>query len=218
MGPEESRPGPEEGRNALRSDDDTSRSLLIRARSNDQEAWRRLVDLYSPLVAHWCQQWGVSTADMPDLVQEVFSAVAPGLATFRHERPGGTFRGWLRAIAQNKVRDHFRRGCCGAEGGTEALIRLQEVPVEGDLPDATDGDGGADTDSPAEVAALYRRALEQVRCQFEERTWLAFWKVAVEDRSPAEVADELGLTQNGVRQAKSRVLRRLKEELGELIA
>ncbi len=200
----------------MRSEDTTSRSLLIRARSNDQDAWRRLVDLYSPLVAHWCQQWGVSPGDVPDLVQEVFSAVAPGLAAFQHDRPGGTFRGWLRAIAQNKVRDHFRRGCGGAEGGTEALIRLREVPVEGGVPDATDC--GADPDPAAEVAALYRRALEQVRCQFEERTWLAFWKVAVEDRSPADVADELGLTQNGVRQAKSRVLRRLKEELGELIA
>ncbi|MHB1559889.1 MAG: RNA polymerase sigma factor [Isosphaeraceae bacterium] len=173
----------------MRSHHDTSRSLLIRARSNDQEAWRRLVDLYSPLVAHWCQHWGASPADVPDLVQEVFAAVAPGLATFRHERPGGTFRGWLRGIAQNKVRDHFRRGCGSAEGGTEALIRLQEVPVEGGVPDATDC--GADTN--AEVAALYRRALEQVRCQFEERTGLAFWKVAVEDRSPADVADELGL-------------------------
>lgn len=172
------------------------------------------MDLYSPLVAHWFQHWGVAPADVPDLVQEVFATVAPGLATFRHERPGGTFRGWLRGIAQNKVRDHFRRGCGSAEGGTEALIRLQEVPVEGGVPDSTDS--GADTN--AEVAALYRRALEQVRCQFEERTWLAFWKVAVEDRSPADVADELGLSPNGVRQAKSRVLRRLKEELGELIA
>lgn len=194
----------------MRSEDPTSRSLLVRARSNDQEAWRRLVDLYSPLVAHWCQRWGAAPGDVPDLVQEVFAAVAPGLSTFRHDRPGGTFRGWLRGIARNKVRDYFRRGRGDAEGGTEALIRLREVPVEGDRTD--------DTDTDTEVAALYRRALEQVRCRFEERTWLAFWKVAMEDRSAAEVAAELGLSQNGVRQAKARVLRRIKEELGELIA
>ena len=57
-----------------------------------------------------------------------------------------------------------------------------------------------------------------VRDQFEERTWRAFWRVAVEDRSPSEVAEELGITANAVRQAKSRVLRRLREEMGELIA
>ncbi len=61
-------------------------------------------------------------------------------------------------------------------------------------------------------------ALEQVRLQFEERTWQAFWKVAMEDRPAADVAAELGLSVTSVRQAKSRVLRRLKEELGELIA
>lgn len=57
-----------------------------------------------------------------------------------------------------------------------------------------------------------------VRSQFEDRTWKAFWRVVIEDRSPAEVAAEMGITANAVRQAKSRVLRRLKEEMGELIA
>ena len=57
-----------------------------------------------------------------------------------------------------------------------------------------------------------------VRHEFEERTWKAFWQVTVEDRSPAEVAAAMGISANAVRQAKSRVLRRLKEEMGELIA
>jgi RNA polymerase sigma-70 factor (ECF subfamily) len=60
--------------------------------------------------------------------------------------------------------------------------------------------------------------LRQVQHQFEDRTWTAFWRVTVENRLPAEVACELGITANAVRQAKSRVLRRLKEEMGELIA
>ena len=88
----------------LGSDDTTSRSLLLRVRANDQEAWRRLVDLYSPLVAHWCRQWGASADDLADLVQEVFAAVSPGLATYRPDRPGATFRGWLRGVARNKLR------------------------------------------------------------------------------------------------------------------
>jgi RNA polymerase sigma-70 factor (ECF subfamily) len=74
------------------------------------------------------------------------------------------------------------------------------------------------SEGPAELTALYHRALSQVRSQFEERTWTTFWRVAVEGRSPAEVAAQMGMTPTAVRQAKSRVLRRLKEELGELIA
>jgi RNA polymerase sigma-70 factor (ECF subfamily) len=205
-------PGPIEEADHLGSEDATSRSLLRRASANDPDAWQRLVSLYSPLVIHWCRQRGVPQDDLPDLVQDVFAAVASGLAAFQHNRPGGTFRGWLRGIAQHKLGDHFRRGRACAEGGSEALNRLREVPVEDDVPDLSDAD------NDAEVAALYRRAVEQVRIQFEERTWQAFWKVAMEDRSPSDVASELGISSNNVRQAKSRVLRRLKEELGELIA
>lgn len=193
------------------SHDPTSKSLLVRVKANDQDAWRRLVNLYSPLVAHWCRRWGTPPDDVADLVQEVFAAVAPALGSFRKDRPGATFRGWLRGIARHKFLDHSRRNLISAEGGSEAMARLHSVPFEDESPDR-------DAESDAEVAGLYRRALELVRVEFEERTWQAFWRVAMEDHKTAEVAADLGITANGVRQAKSRVLRRLKEELGELIA
>ena len=194
----------------MESHDATSRSLLLRVKSNDQDAWQRLVGLYSPLVEYWCRQGGVQGDDLQDVAQDVFAAVAAGLKTYRQDGPGASFRGWLRGIARHKLRDHFRRGPSRAEGGTEALLRLREVPAEDEAPDLSEGDG--------EVASLYRRALDQVRGQFEERTWQAFWRVAMDEHSPADVAAELGISPNSVRQAKSRVLRRLKEELGELIA
>ena len=53
---------------------------------------------------------------------------------------------------------------------------------------------------------------------FEERTWTAFWRVTIDNRSTADVAAELGISANAVRLAKSHVLRRLREEMGELIA
>ena len=68
-----------------------------------------------------------------------------------------------------------------------------------------------------EIGRLYHRALEQVRCEFEERTWQAFWLTVVEGRSPAALLAELGTSEMNIRQAKSRVLRRLKQEVGDLI-
>ena len=65
---------------------------------------------------------------------------------------------------------------------------------------------------------MYRRALEMVRNEFEARTWRAFWRVTVEERPPAEFAAEMGVSPNAVREVTSRVLRRLREERGELIA
>jgi RNA polymerase sigma-70 factor (ECF subfamily) len=64
---------------------------------------------------------------------------------------------------------------------------------------------------------LYLRALEQVRGHFDERTWQAFWLTAIDGRSPTDLAGELGMTAGNIRQAKSRVLRRIRQELGDLL-
>jgi RNA polymerase sigma-70 factor (ECF subfamily) len=71
---------------------------------------------------------------------------------------------------------------------------------------------------PAEAEAirrLYLRGLDLIRTEFEERTWQCFWRTAVEGRAPREVAVELSMSPGAVRVAKSRVLRRLREELGD---
>jgi RNA polymerase sigma-70 factor, ECF subfamily len=189
--------------------DTTPLSLLERARHKDPKAWRQLVELYRPLVLFWCTRGGVSAADAEDVAQEVFAAAAAGLDRFRHDRPGDTFRGWLRAIARNQVLLHFRRGQGRpqAEGGSGAWLRLQNVADP--LP-------GPEEESHV-VSELYRRAVEQVRSEFEERTWQAFWLTAIEGRSPAALAGEMGMTPAAIRQAKCRVLRRLKCEMGDLL-
>jgi len=191
-------------------DSPTSLTLLDRARREDQEAWQRLVYLYGPLVAHWCRRWGGQDADADDLRQDVFQAVAAALGSFRRDRPGDTFRGWLRVIAHRKFLDQCRRRQrqLAGEGGTDAHLRLQHVP-EAAEPD--------EADAPEEVQRLYHRALELVRSEFEGRTWQAFWRCAVDGRAPAQVGQEMGMTPAAVRQAKSRVLRRLKEEMGGLL-
>jgi RNA polymerase sigma-70 factor (ECF subfamily) len=68
-----------------------------------------------------------------------------------------------------------------------------------------------------EVNLLYRRALELMVRDFEPKTWKAFWGVVVEGRRAAEVAADLGMTENAVYLAKARVLARLREEFQDLI-
>jgi RNA polymerase sigma-70 factor (ECF subfamily) len=131
------------------------------------------------------------------------------VASFRKERAGDTFRGWLRRITQNKLRDHFRR--LGREipgvGGSSAQQRLAQLPEiedSSEAPVADDGERG-----------LFGRALNLIRGEFEERTWVAFWRTAVEGRPTADVAADLGMSPGAVRVAKSRVLHRLREALGD---
>jgi RNA polymerase sigma-70 factor (ECF subfamily) len=188
----------------------TSLSLLERARANDGDAWSRVVSLYRPLVRFWCSRAGLRTEDAEDVCQEVFAAAAAHLAGFRRDRPGDTFRGWLKVITRNAVLAHHRRNGDRprAEGGSEALGRLQDV---------ADPLAGSGAEEEAEAGLLFPRAVEQVRGEFEERTWRAFWLTVVEDRSPAALEAELGMTAAAIRQAKSRVLRRLREEVGDLL-
>jgi len=189
----------------------TPLSLLERVRTRDPEAWCRLVQLYQPLVRAWCTRGGVDATDAEDVAQEVFAAASAALDHFHRDRPGDTFRGWLRAITRNQILLLHRHNCgrTQATGGSDAWQDLQAVA------DPLPGPGEEES---VEVGELYLRALELVRAEFEELTWRAFWLTVVEDREPAALTQELNMTTNNIRQAKSRVLRRLRQEVGDLLA
>jgi len=200
-----------DGRPAEAPAEGTSASLIFRVQADEPEAWERLVDLYSPLVYRWCRAAGIQADDAADVVQEVFAAVAGHVRDFRRDRPGDSFRAWLRTIARNKINDHFRRlrGRAQAEGGTEALQRMAGLPDP--LSESPDGDDqGHDEDF------LTRRAVEIVRGEVEDRTWQAFCRVAVNGQDTAQVAADLGMQVAAVYEAKYRVRRRIREVLESL--
>ncbi|MDA1050669.1 MAG: sigma-70 family RNA polymerase sigma factor [Planctomycetota bacterium] len=186
----------------------TSPTLVGRVQANEAAAWQRLVDLYGPLIYSWAGRGGLADEDAADVMQEVFAAVAKAIRRF-DPAARGRFRGWLWTITRNKIRDHHRRLVDEPEGrgGDTALRELSELPDQWD-DDASDA-------TRHEVRALYHRAVEIIRKDFEPNTWQAFWFSVVEEQSTDEIARQLGLSANSVRQAKSRVLRRLRAELGE---
>ena len=192
----------------------TSRSLLMQLKDGRPAAWERVTSLYAPLVYHWCRGMRLADQDMPDVLQQVFQSVASHIRGFRKDRPGDTFRHWLRAITRNKVRDHFRRNARQAQaaGGTDAQIYFSQLAADDEGADVGDAH-----DEEGEVRHLLRAALEQIRGQVHPQTWQAFWKVVVEGKTPEEVGEELAMRPGTVRVAKSRVLSRLRTELGELV-
>ena len=194
----------------------TSRSLLMQLKEGQPAAWERLAALYAPLVYHWCRRMHLAEQDMPDVFQQVFQSVASHIQAFHKDRPGDTFRHWLRAITRNKVRDHFRRNARQAQaaGGTDAQIYFSQLAAPG--ADAEEAEESDAHDEEGEARQLLRSALEQIREQVHPQTWQAFWKVVVEGKTPEEVGEELAMRPGTVRVAKSRVLSRLRSELGEL--
>jgi RNA polymerase sigma-70 factor (ECF subfamily) len=184
----------------------TSLSLLQRLRQPGQaDAWQRFARLYTPLLVAWSRRprYGLQPADADDLVQDVLTDLVRKLPRFQYDPQRG-FRAWLRVVFHHKWVDHCRRVGRLPPGIDEGLSEVSS-------PAAID---------PAEVEEqqlLLRRALELMQEEFEATTWQACWQRVAEDRPAAEVAAALGITENAVHVARSRVLRRLRQEMAGLI-
>ena len=193
----------------------TSQSLIVRVRENDPDAWERLVKLYSPLVYYWCRESGLPQPDLYDVFQDVFQTLACNIRKFRHIE-NGSFRGWLRTLTRNKLNDHFRKS--GREpqpiGGTEAMHFLEQLPAASER-HLTSSHTRAPQQEMEIQHSMLCRALTNIRHNFAEHTWKAFWMVVVDGREANDVANDLSMRPGTVRVAKSRVLKRLRLEIGD---
>lgn len=191
----------------------TSESLIRRVQARDPIAWHRLSHLYGPLAYRWARKWGLQPQDSADVVQNVFLSVSQNIARYSHLRPDATFRGWLWTITRNAVREYYRRKTMypNAIGGSEAYHRLQQIV------DQLERSGAApdDADEVNTSTALAHRALRLIQGDFDLKTWDAFRRMTMENQSAAEVGRDLGMTSRAVRQAKYRVLCRLREMLAD---
>lgn len=183
----------------------TSSDLLSQVRRRDQDAWRRFVLLYAPLIYGWCRRVGIAADDAGDVSQDVFARVFAAIDQFRHDRPSDTLRGWLRVIWRNRINDFFNRRneSPAAVGGSDARAIMNQIVAD-------DDDSTITLDEKHE---LVRRAAELIQLEFETRSWQAFMMIAVERRTAAETATQLGMTIGAVRQAKYMILKRLRDQL-----
>lgn len=184
--------------------DSTSVSLLRRLKDRNEIAWSRFVDLYAPLVYFWGKQQGLNPEDAGDLVQEVMHTVFQKIPDFQYD-PKRRFRGWLRTIAVNKSRDFQRRNRNRPSSGLTETHDAIAVAPEVDVFDRAN-----------HRAHLIRRAVEMIKPEFRQRTWLAFYGLVFEGKSGRQLAEELGMSEGAVYVAKSRVCKRLRHELDGL--
>ncbi|MEZ6091882.1 MAG: sigma-70 family RNA polymerase sigma factor [Pirellulaceae bacterium] len=190
--------------------DTTSLTLLERLKERDSDAWRRLLSLYGGLVVTWCKRWKLSEHESADVVQEVFGSVAQKITLFRREHPQDSFRAWLWTITRNACMQYFRDQARqpAAAGGSSARMRLEQIEARtDDDPRTQHGDS----------QLVYAQALDLIKTEFEPSTWQAFLACVTQTRSVADIASELQLSPGAVRQAKYRVLKRLRDEFGDVL-
>jgi RNA polymerase sigma-70 factor (ECF subfamily) len=183
----------------------TATSLVSSIRAADPEGWERFVKLYGGLVYSWCRRAGLGPEDASDVMQDVFRSVHRGIGTFVRQTESGTFRGWLKTITENKIRDLFRANVPQprATGGSDAQEFFLQVPMQ-------PLSGSVDLTFQSR---FLEEALSAVSIEFEFKTWKAFWMTTMEDRPAADVSAALTMTLGAVHTAKWRVLKRLREYL-----
>jgi RNA polymerase sigma-70 factor (ECF subfamily) len=182
---------------------DTPASLLLRLRSRDESAWRRFVELYAPLLYFWACRLGLTGEDASDLVQDVLLVLVERMPSFEYD-PSRKFRAFLRTVVENRWRDLMRRRAA------------RPIQAGGDL-DGLTAPPGSDFAEEEYRRHVLARATRVMQADFEPATWRAFQAVVVEERSAGEVAAEMGLSVAAVYQARARVLRRLRQELADLL-
>jgi RNA polymerase sigma factor (sigma-70 family) len=191
---------------------ETSYSLLERLRVEpDDASWKRLVDLYTPLLQKWLRRHFLLEADAEDLVQEVMAVLVREVPRFEHNGQPGAFRRWLRTILVHRLQGFWRarQGRPVASGDSDLAKRLEQ------LEDPASGLSQLwDQEHDRHVMG---RLLEQIEPQVAPSTWQAFRRVVLDGKDEEIVAKELGLSVNAVFIAKSRVLARLRREAQGLI-
>lgn len=169
------------------------------------EDWHALMRDYTPKIRVWLRHHGIGDHDAEDITQDVMGVLIRRIGEFQRQRTG-SFRRWVRSMTVNCMRDHMRRENKSPrpKGGSEMVQILCEL-----------------SDDQSELSRLWDHEhsqhlltliLQRIRPEFRETTWEAFTKVAIQKVPPPVVAQELGLSVNAVFVAKSRVLKRLRQE------
>ena len=197
--------------------DSSDLSLAIRLQDGSVGAWSEFVELYGPLVESWSMRAGLSKAAREDVAQEVFLSVHRAIGKFDSTRENATFRGWLWRIARNAVLQSLQKAGTPGRGGSTAHLQLNTV-ADPFAESVSEWMSLSESQPPADVkgmAALMRRAMDQIKSRVDSQTWTAFWQTAVLNQPTRDVAESLGMTPAAVRKAKSRTIQRLRKQLGD---
>lgn len=192
--------------------DETSLSLLDRARGDvTDEAWQRMVEVYSALLRSWLARFDIAVIDADDLVQEVLLTVSRELPKFEHSGRAGAFRSWLRTILVHRLRDFWRsmKYRPAVNGGSSWQQQLEQLADESS---SASREWNLEHDR-----FVMARLLESVKPRFEPKTWEAFHRQMFDGQRADVVAAELEMPLNSVYVARSRILSTLRREAAGLI-
>lgn len=186
--------------------DTTRPSLLLRLKDpRDAAAWEVFDHIYRPMLIRYARACGVTPTDAEDIVQQCMSAISTHIGGFEYDPGRGRFKGWLRTMVNNKVRNlHRDRRDRGVESDElDGLASKENAPDE-------------------EFDRLWKQehlwhCLRQLRGEVEETTYRAFEAYVIEQRPVNEICTELGIKPNLIYTIKWRMTERVADKMRELL-
>lgn len=187
---------------------ETRLSLIVKLKNEQSEvAWRDFVVTYELFLQQLAHRQGVPERHVPDVTQQVLLAIAKSIDQWQDDGTDASFRRWLTTVARNvAIRFMSReRKQIGAVGGTDWVALLQNVAQQ------------PNEDSVKRYQhELIVWAASQIRQEFLETSWRAFWSTVIEGRPVDQVAEELGVTAGSIYMSRSRIMSRIKQKVQEI--
>lgn len=183
----------------------TRPTLLLRVRDrSDQQSWMEFVEIYGPLIQRFAISRGVDRDTAPDVTQDVLQNVVKAMQSFEYDPEKGTFRSWLFTIIRREIIRTAKKANKkpGLANKADPEHLLERLPAE----DSQDWDRDYQK-------RLVQWAMGKIKREFSDKTWRAFICTAVQGDSPKEVSAELDLSAGAIYVAKSRILKRLTEQV-----
>ena len=191
----------------------TSGTLLLRLRQlDDREAWGEFVEQYTPRIFAWCRRYRLQDSDAADVTQEVLGKLVRAIRSFDYDAKRGSFRGWLKTVTNNAVRDFLEDLARPGRGSGDTQVGGMLAALQ--APDAIQ-DLTASLEEEAE-RELLREAESRVQLRVQPNKWEAYRLTALKNVAASDAATELGMPVSEVYVAKSRVLKLLREEVARL--
>lgn len=185
----------------------TKLSLLMQLRDLDnQEAWQQFVDQYGPMVYNWCRYWNLQQADAEDVTQALIVKLFQKIREFDYDRDLGSFRGWLKTVTHNAVRD-FCRSRRDVSVDDSVWNSIGQIPAQSDFVERIER---------AFDLELLDQAKQAVKERVAPHTWRAFELCETSDLTVDQIAEQTGMQVATFYVAKSKVIKMLQEELAKL--
>jgi RNA polymerase sigma-70 factor (ECF subfamily) len=186
----------------LGSDERTTRpSLLVRVKTrSDQDAWHEFVEIYGPVIFGYCRIRKLQESDAADVAQDVLVRLSNSMGDFEYQPEIGRFRNWLGKVVYREILRHWnkrKRDGSAIQGMVES--ETSDVP-QSDWIDYFQ-------------AEIMRSSLQNIASEFEPETMALFELTWIKNLTAAQAAEQTKTTVDKVYVAKSRVLKRLQQEV-----